>query len=380
MFERDLVTSEHNRTVTAATPPLPAVADLAQLATCLQEFSTRRCTTEECCAQLARYLGAATVAVIRLVDPPAQDHIYCSSPALIAAESHLLFGSRRHAAELAAEGGPMLIDSDLHGNCLLAALLESPRGRHILAVSRSRDQPALETILPLVRAAFLARERLDRCYSRLALSGVLLQRADNGLVVIDSRARIVYRNPAAEDPQVEDAGIRVRGEQLCLSDATAQARLTQLLSALDSPRLPDVVTVQLPRERRQPLTLRLVPVVMASHDDLLIPRRGAVVVLHDPERQHAQATEHCRTAYGLTPSENRVLQEFCRNPQLPAIAAALGISPYTVKTHIVHICHKFGVHSRIELQRWLQAHPWPAEPIVIDRYPEFATERWNKSP
>ncbi len=379
MFERDLVTSERSHAVNAAALPSPAVPDLIRLATCLQEFSTRRCAAEECCAQLARYLGATAVAVIRLAREPARDHMACCSPATLPGEAQLIAGSRHHADDLTAGGEPMLIGSDLHGDCLLAALLESYHGRHILAVTGSRDRLALETILALVRGAFLARERLDRCYSRLALTGVLLQRAENGLVVIDAQARIVYRNPAAEDPLVAEAGINVRGKRLGLDDGMAQAKLVQFLAALDAPHLPNVVTVQLPRERRQALTLRLVPVLMESPDTLLHPRRGAVIVLHDPERQHTQATEHCRTAFGLTPSENRVLREFCRNPELPAIATALGISPYTVKTHIVHICHKLGVHSRIELQRWLQVHPWPAEPIVIDKFPEFATESWSKS-
>lgn len=379
MFERDSITAERSHAVNPAALPLPAMSDLIRLATGLQEFATRRCTTVECCVQIAHYLGASAVALIRHAGEPAQDHVVSCGPAMIPDEARLIADSRRHAAGLTADGGALLMGSDPFDDCLLAVLQESNRGRHILAVTGSRDRPTLETILPLLRAAFLARERLDRCYSRLSLTGVLLQRAENGLVVIDAQARIVYRNPAAEDPLVAESGVNVRGKQLVLDDGMAQAKLAQFLATLDTLHLPDVVTVHLPRERRQALTLRLVPVLMKSLDTLLFPRCGAVVVLHDPERQHAQATEHCRTAFRLTPSENRVLREFCRNPEIPSIAAALGVSPYTVKTHIVHICHKLGVHSRIELQRWLQVHPWPAEPIVIDKFPEFATEIWYKS-
>lgn len=378
MFERDFVTTERSHAVNPAALPLPAVSDLAQIATCLQEFSTRRCTALECCVQLAGYLGASAVALIRHAGEPAQDHVVSCSPAMIPDEARLIADSRRHAAGLITDGDPLLIDSAPFGDCLLAVLQESNRSRHILAVTGSRDQPALETILPLLRAAFLARERIDRCYARLALTGVLLQRAENGLIMIDHQGCILYRNPAAKTLLAAKSGMSVRGERLFIESDMAQVALAQLLVALGNRHLPGSVTVHLPREGRQPITLILSPVLMEPSGPLAASRRGVIVVLHDPETRHVLATEHCRSAYNLTASESRVLQEFCRNPQLPAIGAALGISPYTVKTHIVHICHKLGVHSRIELQRWLQAHPWPADPIVVDYYPEFATELWNE--
>lgn len=377
MFERDSVAADSSHAVHAAALLSSAASELIRLATCLQEFSSRRCAAEECCAQLARYLGASTLAVIRLAGKPVQDRIVCSSPAVIPGEAHLISSSRCHAEKLTADGEAMLIGSNLHGDCLLAALLESQHCRHILAVTGCVDRPALDAIMPMIRAAFLARERIDRCHSRLALTGVLLQQAENGLVMLDHEGFILYRNPAAEDQLATNSGISLRGARLFFDGRLAQDTLTQLFGALHNHPLPDSVTVHLPRERRQPLTLILVPVLMEPSGPLFAPRRGVMVVLHDPETRHVRATEHCRSTCNLTPSESRVLQEFCRNPQLSAIAGALGISPYTVKTHIVHICHKLGVHSRIELQRWLQMHPLPAEAIVIDRYPDFAAEQWN---
>lgn len=52
----------------------------------------------------------------------------------------------------------------------------------------------------------------------------------------------------------------------------------------------------------------------------------------------------------LTPRERQILQHVATGATNRQIAAALVISPETVKTHIRHILNKFSLSSKIELQ------------------------------
>jgi len=55
-----------------------------------------------------------------------------------------------------------------------------------------------------------------------------------------------------------------------------------------------------------------------------------------------------RTTVSLTPTETRVLELLTTYRTLGGIAAELGISRPTVKTHVQHIYKKLGVNTRAE--------------------------------
>jgi DNA-binding NarL/FixJ family response regulator len=56
-----------------------------------------------------------------------------------------------------------------------------------------------------------------------------------------------------------------------------------------------------------------------------------------------------RRSTGLTPREEDVLQALVRGSNTAEIAAEVGINEATVRTHIQHLFHKFGAHSRLAL-------------------------------
>jgi DNA-binding CsgD family transcriptional regulator len=55
--------------------------------------------------------------------------------------------------------------------------------------------------------------------------------------------------------------------------------------------------------------------------------------------------------YALTPSELRVLRAVIEVGDVPAIAAALGISGGTVRTHLHHLFQKTGAKRQVDLVR-----------------------------
>ena len=54
-------------------------------------------------------------------------------------------------------------------------------------------------------------------------------------------------------------------------------------------------------------------------------------------------------AAGVTPREVEVLEQLALGSSTPEIAAALFLSPLTVKQHLVRLSEKLGAHNRTHL-------------------------------
>jgi DNA-binding NarL/FixJ family response regulator len=82
--------------------------------------------------------------------------------------------------------------------------------------------------------------------------------------------------------------------------------------------------------------------------DVLVSSREAVelVRLVDQQRK-AERTAH-RLIAQLTPRERQLLQLLAEGLNDAAMAERLGISPKTVRNHMVHVLDKLGVHSRLQ--------------------------------
>jgi DNA-binding CsgD family transcriptional regulator len=79
----------------------------------------------------------------------------------------------------------------------------------------------------------------------------------------------------------------------------------------------------------------------------------------------APATADGLRDLGLTPREAQVALAVVRGHPTREIAAALGVSPYTVQDHVRHICDKLGVGSRRALGALLLGALAPAGPHPV---------------
>ena len=71
------------------------------------------------------------------------------------------------------------------------------------------------------------------------------------------------------------------------------------------------------------------------------------VLRHLRHRRAQEATEQQRVDR-LTPRETEILQLMARGLPTEEIATELGVSPYTLRTHVQNILTKLGVHSKLE--------------------------------
>ena len=102
-------------------------------------------------------------------------------------------------------------------------------------------------------------------------------------------------------------------------------------------------------------------------DPVMFERNDSHV--HDSSKSRL-AIESIGKAYRLTPTETRVLRAVVEVGGIRDIAAALSISPTTVKTHLRHIFQKTGVKGQVDLIR-LVAHT-ASRSDIAQIQPQFA--------
>jgi DNA-binding CsgD family transcriptional regulator len=78
-------------------------------------------------------------------------------------------------------------------------------------------------------------------------------------------------------------------------------------------------------------------------------RATAAVFVHRAGLKSLSAPEMIAKAYGLTPTELRVLLAIVEIGGVPDVAKALGIAETTVKTHLSHLYAKTGTTRQADL-------------------------------
>lgn len=75
---------------------------------------------------------------------------------------------------------------------------------------------------------------------------------------------------------------------------------------------------------------------------------------HDPDVHMGRAVDEANASLlaALTPREIEVLSLLGRGFTNPQISAELGISPHTVKSHVIHLFNKLGVSDRTQAAVW----------------------------
>jgi DNA-binding CsgD family transcriptional regulator len=82
-------------------------------------------------------------------------------------------------------------------------------------------------------------------------------------------------------------------------------------------------------------------------------RPAAIILIEDQEKERHSWKMRLRSEFGLTAAEAELALEIMRGDGREAAAARLGITVATVRTHLLHIFEKTGVHRQAELVRLL---------------------------
>lgn len=156
----------------------------------------------------------------------------------------------------------------------------------------------------------------------------------------------------AANPQLEALAPRIRtgaGDRILLEGAGARALLDEAIERYKSQAVPTVQSVPMVslREGTPPLILHLMPVRRAARD--IFSRSMAVLVVTHVGQVGPPDMRVLCGLFDLTPAEARVARSIAMAQTPEMVAASLGISLETARSHLKRIMQKTGTTRQAEL-------------------------------
>lgn len=270
------------------------------------------------------------------------------------------------------------------------SMVEHNRSRYTLfALFRGRrlpdfdeaDKQFMQIIGPHVRRATLLNRRIAESIDQSAAFLEALDKSPYGIVMLDSRGRVIALNRTAESIAQQVDGIRIHCHELLLSRSSEQRELERLISSSVDTALPradapaGAIAVSRP-SGRLPYQIAVSPLRSRYPELLAEGRATAICFIHDPLTSRAPGEQLLRTFYRLTPAEARLACKLVSSGTLSHAADALQISINTAKTQLKTVFSKTGAANQSELVRLLMKGI--TEPVA-DVEPAARDDRHNRS-
>lgn len=188
-----------------------------------------------------------------------------------------------------------------------------------------------------------------------------------GVAVIEPPATVRYMNRTC-DVLLNGRSASNGAAAFVNGKAPVSRRLPRpLIEALNARPVPRSLVILPPvDEGKRPIFVNIRPYQHQSRDDGLV-HPGYVIVCRTADSEIEVDESALKAAYFLTTAEARVAAALVAGENVLAVAARLGISPETVRTHIKHILEKTYTTRQAELMKLLMSvsqrkTPPPAAP------------------
>jgi DNA-binding CsgD family transcriptional regulator/PAS domain-containing protein len=216
-------------------------------------------------------------------------------------------------------------------------------------------------LAPHLRRAFLLSRRLAAARQRRDALAEVIDRVPQGVILLDTRGRVVTTNRRAEQIAAQDDGFCLAAAGLRAGDPRADSGLRdaihKALEGLTGMATQNVLTI--PRPSGRPnygvIVTRLVGEPQREDDPALI------VFVGDPDAGHVSLCQILRRLYSLTEAEAELVQLLVDGRSLEEAAAARGVTRNTARTQLKHVFAKTGTKRQGELVRLVLAGVAPIE-------------------
>lgn len=207
----------------------------------------------------------------------------------------------------------------------------------------------------LVRAVQL-NQRLARAEIGHATTAAALDRFEHGVLITDSKARVLFANRAAE-ALFAAGGLKQRERVVSAQAAADTAALHGMIAACAEGNEADGGGyISVARAKGRPLSL-LVIALRSAIQWLPHVLPAAIVFITDPDRAPALDAVQLQSQFGLTAAEARFTVEILKGDGIGAAAERVGILVGTAKTHLHRVLAKTGTKRQADLVRLILSAP-----------------------
>ena len=185
---------------------------------------------------------------------------------------------------------------------------------------------------------------IDQSYALAALDSV-----EQGMIVVDQKARILFANRAAGKSFGQ--GLRIVDGQLGGELAPETSRLQAAIASPPDANndLGDRITISR-GPHRTPLSLLVVP-LRSSLDWIARYQQAAIILITDPDSAVLTDAGRLQKQFRLTRTEAALVHELLQGGSIQAVAERLGIRIATARTHLHRIFVKTGATGQADLIR-----------------------------
>jgi DNA-binding CsgD family transcriptional regulator/PAS domain-containing protein len=229
---------------------------------------------------------------------------------------------------------------DVGPDKIAGGIVMVPKVREADVETGMRD--ALNAYSPHITRAFKTLNKIGAAQDLAAGFSGALASLQVGAIVVDRRMRIRMTNDEAERILDAGDGIRARAGHLAVNSRLSELIRIQI-DSMGGFGNGDLRSVDRPSGH-------------SAYSVDLLPAPGSSVTLLVRVPTNAAtlpSVDLLRSRFGLTAAEARVAQLATRALSKPEIAAELGLSENTVKSHLAHIREKLGVRSMTHLALFL---------------------------
>jgi DNA-binding CsgD family transcriptional regulator len=202
-----------------------------------------------------------------------------------------------------------------------------------------------EFILPHLQRAMQMHVRLLESDGRQKVFEDAWDRVPQGVILVAESARVSFRNKAAEYffGKGKPLGVDKQG-RICTSDRKQTAAIHALINSVFNPGAENGLSyggsVQVGGGNgSKPITLMVSPFT-DSYGTSGLFERLAMIYIADPVDLDSTIESDLHELYGLTPAEARLAMLLAQGHSIVEIAATLGITPNTARTHLKRIFGK----------------------------------------
>jgi DNA-binding NarL/FixJ family response regulator len=213
----------------------------------------------------------------------------------------------------------------------------------------------------VLRASAIGHVVADHMRSRAVLTDAL-DRIAAAVLLVDTAGRTVFANAAADAMLASAKLLRSSPAGLAAIDPVANRALQLAIGASSRAEEFDAAgsAILLSADENERWLAHVLPLNSGVRLDAAVRHSAAAAIfVRKASLDIPSPLETVARLYRLTGSEVRVLHAIVDTGGVPDIAAALGVSESTVRTHLKRLFEKTATHRQVDLVKLVAAHASP---------------------